>query len=90
MITIYTNNPNCPYCDKAVETLKMRGIPYDYQVVDKTLINSKFPEATTVPQIVDDERYVGGYDDLVIYLATQTGRIDRTIENAAKFGTSLK
>tara|TARA_R110000822_G_scaffold12171_11_gene44116 strand:+ start:735 stop:2054 length:1320 start_codon:yes stop_codon:yes gene_type:complete len=92
MITIYTNNPNCPYCDKAVGTLKMRGIPYDYQVVDKTLINSKFPEATTVPQIVDDERYVGGYDDLVIYLAKQdvttttTAKKPKTIFNVNNTG----
>jgi ribonucleoside-diphosphate reductase beta chain len=90
MITIYTNNASCPYCIKTTDSLKMRNIPYDYRVVDKTLINDKFPKATTVPQIVEGTHYIGGYDDLIIYLAkqetglaTQTGRIDGTIENAA-------
>lgn len=95
MINIYTNKPNCPYCLKAKQYLKDKGIEFNYNVVLKEVIKNLFPTAETVPQIMDQETLIGGYDDLVSYfteleagVATMTKELPkkRTMFNANNTG----
>jgi len=83
MYSIYTK-PNCPYCVKAKELLNAKGIAFidfDANILDPKDFKELFPRATTVPQILDDETYVGGFDELVIYLAAPPSRTVFNQEN---------
>lgn len=69
---------NCPYCVRAKEFLKSRGLEFSYKDVMEDEVffmqmSEWVKEATgappkTVPQIFLDDTYVGGYDDLVTRL----------------------
>jgi glutaredoxin 3 len=64
----------CSYCDLAIKELQNRK----YKVVVKKLnkTHSKedllkvVPNARTVPQIFIDDKYVGGYNDLMKYFSS--------------------
>jgi glutaredoxin 3 len=67
-VTIYSRD-GCLYCDKAAALCKAKDILYtvlklgvDFEVED---FNSRFPYATTVPQIYVDGKHIGGYDNLL-------------------------
>lgn len=68
LATIWSQ-PDCGYCKKAKALLLEHG----YIIVEKVLSKNytkkdmleEFPNARTVPQIVMDGVYVGGYSDLV-------------------------
>lgn len=72
MYNIYTNNANCPYCLDAKILLTQHDKKYTYNIVSKTTLNGMFPEATTVPQITSNDKYIGGYDDLYHVLTPRT------------------
>ena len=59
----------CPYCKRAEDLLKKKGVQVQKIFVDKDeQEKNKMFEITgrrTVPQIVIGERCVGGYDDIV-------------------------
>jgi len=62
---------NCPFCAKAKEELSIRGIPYEY--IDLAEIGKTAAEVTgrpvkTIPQIYIEGSYVGGYDELMLFL----------------------
>jgi glutaredoxin 3 len=67
-ITVYTTD-YCPYCVRAKELLKSRGIPYeeiqlseeDDKAWDDLYERSKMK---TVPQIFADGKIIGGYTEL--------------------------
>lgn len=68
---IWTKN-NCQWCDKAKTELINRGIAYEVRNINdgwwtKSDLLDMIPEAKTVPQIILDGIYVGGYTDLVNY-----------------------
>lgn len=71
MIQIYTKGA-CSYCVKAKKLLEKEGIPYKEHIIGIHILSESFhnlfPDAKTVPQIVDDDVRVGGYTDLVKYL----------------------
>ena len=59
---------NCPYCIKARDLLKKRGIRYrNIDVTDPAKRAEMTAKArqTSVPQIFIGDRHVGGHDDLV-------------------------
>ena len=74
--TIIYGKKDCPFCAMAKEELKLRGIVYDY--VDLQEIGKTAKEVTgrrdvkTVPQIYIEGEYVGGYDELMVYLDAQS------------------
>ena len=70
--------PNCKWCDKAKELLKSRHMKYEEQVLGKDVMIKEFAEEgfSTVPQIFQGERHIGGYEDLAKYVE----------ENLAGFG----
>ena len=59
----------CPYCVKAKTLLKEQGLNFEeIDVTDDTQMRIKLVEITkghkTVPQIMIDDKPIGGYDDL--------------------------
>ncbi len=71
---IYTKE-NCSYCTQAKSLLQQRKLAYTeipFSVELKESIQARAPEGITirtVPQIFLDGEYVGGYLQLVEYLA---------------------
>lgn len=69
--SIVYGKSDCPFCSMAKEELKLRGIPYDYidlQELGKTAAEVTGRKVKTVPQIYIEGEYVGGYDELMLYL----------------------
>ena len=70
-ITIYTST-TCPYCVKAKRLLKMLNLDFEEINCDDNFdemcanLSEKYnqPCISTVPQIIINDNYVGGYDDL--------------------------
>ena len=71
--TVY-GKPSCPFCEKAVNLLNVRQVPYRYTDVSKDssarqmLVDKQFK---TVPQIYHNEYHIGGYEALVDYLGQE-------------------
>jgi len=79
-ITIYTKD-NCSYCEKAKALLKGLDLTYEekkYGTDFKTpeelfkLVNK---QVRTMPQIVIDEKLIGGYNQLVEYFV-EKGKVN--------------
>jgi glutaredoxin len=70
MYTIYTKD-NCSYCVRAKELLKANNCEFkEKNIIDldnRSELLLKYPEAKTVPQIFVDNKYIGGYDNLIEY-----------------------
>jgi glutaredoxin len=68
MILVYTKD-NCPHCVKAKTLLQVRGLEYSEVVIGKDITREEFmeafPNARTVPQIIFDDKNIGGYEELV-------------------------
>tara|TARA_B100001123_G_C14648557_1_gene764734 strand:+ start:219 stop:458 length:240 start_codon:yes stop_codon:yes gene_type:complete len=69
-IEIYSKT-NCSYCDRAKVRLKkfnpkVRMLDKDYTRDD---FFNKFPHAKTFPQIIINNKHVGGYNELEKWLA---------------------
>lgn len=70
-IDIYTSQ-TCPYCVKAKKLLSMLKLEYTEHNVDNSFdemcneLSEKYnqPGISTVPQIIINDHYIGGYDDL--------------------------
>lgn len=69
-IEIYTSEV-CPYCIKAKRLLKMLDLEYSEHNIEENFdeiceeLSSKFGlNVSTVPQIIINDKYVGGYTDL--------------------------
>ena len=71
-IIIYTQN-SCLYCQLAKDEFKKRDWEYtEYNLSDdknKVSLVERLPDAKTVPQIWIDDKHIGGYDELMVYLA---------------------
>jgi len=76
-IDIYTQ-PWCPYCTRAINLLKKKGVTYREINAPHGTAQRKECEArsgqTTVPQIFIGTRHIGGCDDLVAL--DRTGGLD--------------
>lgn len=66
---------NCIYCEKAWDLIeaKLDGtVLIDYRVIGETHTKDQFieanPDKRTVPQIYINDKYIGGYTELVEYL----------------------
>lgn len=72
MIDIY-GTKDCPACKTAVKLCEMNSVEYKYYdlMEDPTLMDAllvAIGSFRTVPQIFDDEKHIGGYEDLVSHL----------------------
>ena len=76
MAIIVYSKPACVYCEKAKALLTRLGLEYTEKVVSKDLsLEELFKElgkqVRTIPQIVIDEKHIGGYNELVEYFINQ-------------------
>lgn len=69
-IEIYTSQ-TCPYCVKAKKLLQTLGLEYEEHDVSDTFdkmceaLEKRFnKKIMTIPQIIINDKYVGGFDDL--------------------------
>ena len=80
MSIIVYSKPSCVYCDKAKSLLKQLGYDYEEKIVTKDLTLEQLFEALgkqvrTIPQIVIDEKDIGGYNELKEYFVDK-GKIN--------------
>ena len=73
MFEIY-GTTNCAFCDTAKILLAMKEKEYIFiDVAEDEDITAaffkKFPNVQRVPQIMDDDKYVGGYEELREWLS---------------------
>ena len=72
-IVIYTQDM-CGYCDAAKNEFKARDWPYTSHNIkhedNKNALMELLPEAKTVPQIWIENEHIGGYDELIRWIAS--------------------
>lgn len=76
MITIYGKD-NCTFCEQAKALCKTKGVDYQYFQLDVDFSKPDFIEQMqrlydvlprSMPQIVDDGNYIGGFNELKKHL----------------------
>ena len=71
MLDVYTR-PTCIWCIRAKGLLKSKGIPFKNLDINdgevRKELKLKAPGIKTIPQIFQDGKHIGGYEDLVEYL----------------------
>ena len=69
---IIWSNIGCHFCEMAKDLLKQKGIEYEERNLAKDWkvqqLLEAVPGARSVPQIFLDDKYIGGYDELVEHL----------------------
>ena len=69
---IVWSNIGCHFCEMAKDLLKQKGIEYEERNLAKDWkiqqLLEVVPGARSVPQIFVDDKYIGGYDELVKHL----------------------
>jgi len=69
MKAIVWSNVGCTYCEQAKKLLESKGIEYEERNLAEgwsvQQLHEVVPGARTVPQIFVDDKYVGGYTQLV-------------------------
>ena len=71
-ITIYSK-PNCVFCEKAKSMVKNLGFEYEEKMFGKDfkspeeLYEAVGKQVRTMPQIIIDDKHIGGYNELVEY-----------------------
>jgi glutaredoxin len=67
MYIVYTKD-NCTYCDQAKTLLTQKGMPFKaYKLgedISRDELIAKIPTARTMPQIMKEDRLVGGFMEL--------------------------
>ena len=76
-VIVWSKNP-CPYCDQAKALLKSRGIAFEERNLTtgdrtKEQLLEAVPTARTVPQIIINDRTVGGFTELRKYIEETAG-----------------
>jgi glutaredoxin len=73
MKAVVWSRPACPYCDQAKALLKMKGIEYEEKIIGDGYLKEDLleavPGARSVPQIILDEKLIGGFQELKQYFA---------------------
>lgn len=74
MITIYSR-PGCKWCETSKSLLELKGLEYNELMLDVDITVDQLkilvPGAKSVPQIMSDNIYIGGYKELTEYLEQQ-------------------
>ena len=68
MKAVIWSKPACPFCVKAKNLMKMKGIEYEEKNIaeghDIQELLTLVPNAKTMPQIWLDDKHIGGYKEL--------------------------
>ena len=70
-IIIYSKN-NCVFCTKAKHLVKTRGLEYTEKKMEEfdspqAMLEDIGKQVRTMPQIIIDDKHIGGYNELVEY-----------------------
>ena len=71
-ITIYSK-PNCTFCVKSKSLVKGLGLTYEEKMFGKDfktpdeLFEAVGKQGRPIPQIIIDDKHIGGYNELVEY-----------------------
>ena len=72
---IVWSNIGCHFCEMAKDLLKQKGIEYEERNLAKDWkvqqLLEAVPNARSVPQIFVDDKYIGGYNELVEFFNEQ-------------------
>ena len=72
MTTIVWSKNQCPYCEQAKALLKIKGFAFEERNIQtdftKEQLLEAVPTARTVPQIIMDDKLIGGFTQLQEYL----------------------
>ena len=72
--TVYTKN-NCPYCYKVKTVLEMTGTNFKVVELGKDFtreeLYAKFGKGSTFPQVICDDKKLGGCVDTIKFLREQ-------------------
>lgn len=72
--TVYSKN-GCPYCDKVKEVLKLANLDHVVYTLDEHFTRDQFykefGQGSTFPQVILDDKHLGGCVDTVRYLQEQ-------------------
>ena len=70
-VIVYTRDL-CGYCDAAKDLLRTMNVRFDEAKIGTDVTREELlevaPKAKTVPQIVINQKLIGGYDDLCAYI----------------------
>lgn len=69
MNVVIFSKESCPYCVRAVDLLTKKNIEFTEHKLDKDFtraeIIEQFPDARTYPIVVVDQKWIGGYNELL-------------------------
>ena len=72
--TVYSKN-NCPYCYKIKQVLEMTGSNYEIHTLGEDFTHqefyAKFGQGSTFPQVMCDDKKLGGCVDTIKFLREQ-------------------
>jgi len=72
--TVYTKD-NCPYCYKVKQVLELTGTKFSSFNLNEDFTREefydKFGEGSTFPQVVCDDKKIGGCSDTIKFLKEQ-------------------
>ena len=73
MKAVVWSKPACPFCDQAKALLKLKNIAYEEKIIGDGYLKEDLleavPGARSVPQIILDEKLIGGFQELKQYFA---------------------
>jgi glutaredoxin 3 len=83
MITVYTRE-GCVHCEAAKNLLQRKGISYVEKKigvdVSREDLSSLYPNVRTTPVVVDDDKLIGGSDNLREYVLRNFDRNGKRIQ----------
>ena len=72
MRAVIWSKRSCTFCEQAKSLLKSKGIEYEERKIGdgwtKEELLEAVPTARTVPQVILEEEYIGGYQELKLKL----------------------
>jgi glutaredoxin len=75
MKAVVYSKPDCPYCEKIKVILFHCAIEYKEYIYgrdfDRTQFYAEFGEGSTFPQVLLDNKHIGGCTDTIKYLKEQ-------------------
>ena len=73
---IVYSKDNCPYCTKVKQVLELTGSNFEIQILEKDFTRedfyANFGEGSTFPQVVCDDKKLGGCVDTIKFLREQS------------------
>lgn len=70
----WRREPQCPFCERAKDLLASREIEHELIEIGVDIsrdeVKEKYPQAKTVPVVVINDRYIGGFTELKDFITS--------------------